>query len=56
MFDYNVAVVEDCLAAYDPGLHEGALENIRRNFGLVASSEALIQPWRASRLSTTTAL
>lgn len=46
MFDYYVTMVEDCAAAYDPKLHETTLENIRRHFGLVASSEEIIQSWQ----------
>jgi ureidoacrylate peracid hydrolase len=46
MFDYYVTMVEDCAAAYDPKLHENTLENIRRHFGLVASSEEIIQSWQ----------
>jgi ureidoacrylate peracid hydrolase len=46
MFDYYVTMVEDCAAAYDPKLHENTLENIRRHFGLVASSKEIIQSWQ----------
>lgn len=46
MFDYYVTMVEDCAAAYEPRLHEGTLENIRRHFGLVASSEEIIETWK----------
>ena len=46
MFDYYVTMVEDCAAAYDPRLHEGTLENIRRHFGLVASSGEIIESWQ----------
>jgi len=46
MFDYYVTMVEDCAAAYDPRLHEGTLENIRRHFGLVASSREIIESWQ----------
>jgi len=41
MFDYYVTLVEDCCAAYEPRLHDNTLENIRRHFGLAASSEEL---------------
>jgi nicotinamidase-related amidase len=46
MFDYYVTMVEDCAAAYDSRLHETTLENIRRHFGLVASSEEIIATWK----------
>ena len=46
MFDYYVTMVEDCSAAYDPKLHETTLENIRRHFGLVASSQEIIESWQ----------
>jgi ureidoacrylate peracid hydrolase len=46
MYDYYVTMVEDCAAAYDQKLHETTLENIRRHFGLVASSDEIIQNWQ----------
>ena len=46
MFDYYVTMVEDCSAAYDSKLHETTLENIRRHFGLAASSEEIIETWK----------
>ncbi|MFQ5903218.1 MAG: cysteine hydrolase family protein, partial [Candidatus Binatia bacterium] len=46
MFDYYVTMVEDCAAAYDAKLHENTLENIRRHFGLVASSQEIMETWR----------
>lgn len=46
MYDYYVTMVEDCAAAYEPKLHENTLENIRRHFGLVASSREIIQAWQ----------
>lgn len=45
MYDYYVTMVEDCAAAYEPKLHLNTLENIRRNFGLVASSNEIIASW-----------
>jgi ureidoacrylate peracid hydrolase len=45
MFDYYVTLVEDCAAAYEPKLHLGTLENIRRHFGLVAASDEIIESW-----------
>jgi ureidoacrylate peracid hydrolase len=46
VFDYYVTLIEDCSAAYDPKLHRGTLENIRRHFGLVASSDEVIDTWK----------
>jgi ureidoacrylate peracid hydrolase len=46
MFDYYVTLVEDCAAAYDAKLHMTTLENIRRHFGLVASSDQIIDTWK----------
>jgi len=46
MYDYYVTMVSDCAAAYEPKLHESTLENMRRHFGLVATSEEIIQTWK----------
>jgi hypothetical protein len=46
MYDYYVTLVGDCAAAYDPKLHENTLENMRRHFGLAASSEEIMETWR----------
>jgi ureidoacrylate peracid hydrolase len=45
MYDYYVTMIDDCSAAYDAKLHMGTLENIRRHFGLVASSNEIIGGW-----------
>jgi ureidoacrylate peracid hydrolase len=45
MYDYYVTMIDDCSAAYDAKLHMGTLENIRRHFGLVASSNEIIGSW-----------
>ena len=45
MFDYYVTVIDDCSAAYDVKLHMTTLENIRRHFGLVASSAEVAEIW-----------
>ena len=47
MYDYYVTMIDDCSAAYDPKLHMNTLENIRRHFGLVASSQQIIESWGA---------
>jgi hypothetical protein len=38
-------MIDDCSAAYDAKLHMGTLENIRRHFGLVASSHQISETW-----------
>ena len=45
MYDYYVTMIDDCSAAYDAKLHMGTLENIRRHFGLVATSNEIIETW-----------
>jgi ureidoacrylate peracid hydrolase len=45
MYDYYVTMIDDCSAAYDAKLHMSTLENIRRHFGLVASSHEIIETW-----------
>jgi len=40
--DYNVILIEDCCGAYDKDEHAATLNNIRKFFGTVATSEALI--------------
>ncbi len=45
MFDYYVTMIDDCSAAYEAKLHLGTLENMRRHFGLVASSNDIIGAW-----------
>jgi ureidoacrylate peracid hydrolase len=45
MYDYYVTMIDNCSAAYDAKLHMSTLENIRRHFGLVASSHQIIESW-----------
>ena len=45
MYDYYVTMIDDCSAAYDAKLHMSTLENIRRHFGLVASSHQIVEMW-----------
>jgi ureidoacrylate peracid hydrolase len=45
MYDYYVTMIDDCSAAYDAKLHMGTLENMRRHFGLVASTNQIIETW-----------
>lgn len=56
MFDYYVTFVEDCAAAYDPKLHETTLENMRRHFGMVASSEEIMETWKGLKQKKAAAL
>jgi len=49
MYDFYVTMVDDCSAAYNQPLHESTLENIRRHFGLVASSAEIIQTWQQTQ-------
>ncbi len=56
MFDYYVTMVEDCSAAYDARLHENTLENIRRHFGFVASSEEIMETWKGLQKKKAVAL
>jgi len=46
MFDYYVTMLDDCSAAYEAKLHLGTLDNMRRHFGLVASSKDIIDTWQ----------
>lgn len=46
MYDYYVTMIDDCSAAYEPKLHLGTLDNMRRHFGLVASSNDIAETWR----------
>jgi nicotinamidase-related amidase len=46
MYDYYVTMVDDCSAAYETKLHLSTLDNMRRHFGLVASSNDIIETWR----------
>jgi ureidoacrylate peracid hydrolase len=49
MYDYYVTLIDDCSAAYEAKLHLGTLENVRRHFGLVASSGEVIDTWEGLR-------
>jgi ureidoacrylate peracid hydrolase len=56
MFDYYVTMIDDCSAAYEPKLHMGTLENMRRHFGLVASSNEIIETWKGLQQKTAVGL
>jgi ureidoacrylate peracid hydrolase len=46
MYDYYVTMIDDCSAAYEAKLHLGTLDNMRRHFGMVASSGEIIETWK----------
>ena len=46
MYDYYVTMIDDCSAAYEAKLHLNTLENMRRHFGLVASSPEIMETWK----------
>lgn len=48
MLDYGVVVVEDATAA-EADAHRASLENIRRHFGLVLPTTAVVDGWRRPR-------
>jgi ureidoacrylate peracid hydrolase len=56
MFDYYVTMIDDCSAAYEPKLHLSTLENMRRHFGLVASSNEIIKTWSGLHQKTAVGL
>ena len=56
MYDYYVTFVEDCAAAYNQSLHASTLENMRRHFGTVASSEEIIATWQGLQQKEAAAL
>jgi nicotinamidase-related amidase len=39
-------VLSDCSGTYDQSLHDATMENIRRSFGVVASSDELVKAWQ----------
>ena len=45
MYDYYVTLIDDCSAAYETKLHLATIDNMRRHFGLVASSNEIIEAW-----------
>jgi len=47
MRDFNLILVSDCCAAYDQGLHDATLENVRRHFGIVATAGEVEAAWPA---------
>lgn len=54
--DFNVILVEDCCAARTAADHESAVHNVRRFFGMVATSREIAASWAQSgRLATASA-
>jgi nicotinamidase-related amidase len=45
--DFYIVLVDDCCGTDAEALHQGTLANVRSNFGLVASSDEVIQAWQA---------
>lgn len=48
MLDYNIVLLADCAVARDQAAHDATLTNIRRHFGLVATSGEVIGTWRSA--------
>ena len=49
MMDYHILFTSDCTAASSEAEHNGALKNIARSFGTVATSDEVIATWDAQR-------
>ncbi len=47
MMDYNIVFLGDCTAAYSQAEHDGALKNIEKHFGVVATADEVIGAWKA---------
>lgn len=43
--DYNLVLVEDCCAAFEPAPHEATLYNIRSSYGFVTSADQVVEVW-----------
>ena len=56
MRDYYVTFAEDCSATYDQAKHDATLRNMADHFGVVATSDQIVEAWQrtpcASRSST----
>jgi ureidoacrylate peracid hydrolase len=48
MRDYYVTFVDDCSATYDPAKHAATLRNMGDHFGVVVSSDELIEAWEGA--------
>lgn len=50
MIDYHVVFLSDASATYKAEAHEATLANIRRAFGIVASTDEVTEAWRSKGL------
>jgi ureidoacrylate peracid hydrolase len=50
MRDYHVFILSDCVATYSQELHLATLENVRRSFGVVLTSDELAELWAGDPL------
>lgn len=50
--DYLTTLLEDCSAAYGLAEHNSAVENIKKHFGVVLTSDELLSVWERLRAST----
>lgn len=48
MMDYHVVFLSDASATYQAEAHVATLANIRRAFGIVASTDEVVDAWRAT--------
>jgi ureidoacrylate peracid hydrolase len=48
MLDYHCVFVSDCSASYDQAAHDMTLQVHRKHFGLVATSQEIIDTWAAT--------
>lgn len=46
MRDYYVTFVEDCSAAYDQAKHDATLRNMADHFGVVVTSDEIMEAWQ----------
>jgi ureidoacrylate peracid hydrolase len=52
--DYYVVLVSDCCGTTREEFHRSALERCERNFGIVASGDAISEAWQRMSLATLT--
>lgn len=51
MLDYHIIVLSDCTAAYGQEEHEMTLLVMRKHFGIVATSDEVMEAWSAQLVS-----
>lgn len=44
--DYHLFIARDATAAYDPGVHEGALKGLELNCAILVDSDQVVAAWR----------